>query len=283
MMCYFLLVMAMLNMGYGMEVQGHRGSRGTCPENTIPSFQAAIEAGADAVECDVLITRDVQPVVHHDFFLNPQLCTHLELIKDVSLAELKMLDVGRLINPRFPQQVPVPGTTVPTLGELLEFLKGKNVRLNLEIKRDPLHPEYVHSARESAEIIVETVRKSSMAEWVYYASFDPEVLLEVRKIDPQATISMLFEMEYWPDLEGSWVPFLMAMAGAVNAQMVSPDQALIASVDDLRALQQAGFRVILWTVNDATRWAELINMGVDGIITDYPQALNLFLDNVCIL
>ncbi len=283
----FFVMMGFFTLGNGMEIQGHRGSRGTTPENTLPSFQAALEAGVDAIECDLLITVDQQVVIHHDFFVNPGLCTYLDgstihstpLIRTVTLSELRRLDAGRLKHPKFSQQKTVPGTKIPSLEDLLTWLGNtKGLRLNLEIKRDPVFPDYTWSAKESAKIIVEKVERSGLSDRVYYSSFDPEVLAEVRLLDPQAVISFLFETKYWPDLDESWISFVIKTATSLKANMVSPDQVLLKEKVEVKALQEAGFRVVTWTVNEEKRCQELEKMGVDGVITDYPHRMIQFFD-----
>src|SRR6185312_12129838 len=103
-------------------VHGHRGARALRPENTIPAFEYAIAAGADALELDLAVTRDNVLVVSHDPVLHPPICTGPRagaIIRDLTLAELGEWDCGALQNPDFPRQTPIPGTSIPTLDEVL--------------------------------------------------------------------------------------------------------------------------------------------------------------------
>lgn len=266
------------------QVQGHRGARGTMPENTLPAFEAGIEAGVDAMEMDLLMTKDGEIVIHHDFLLNPELCTHADgsplsdspLIKDMTLAELKKLDCGQKTNHDFPRQQAVPGSTIPTLKEVIDLVKnhpkGKNVQLNLEIKADPCTPEATPPYAEVAKKIVQIVNENGFADRVYYSSFDFSALEEVRKLDEGATIGLLVEiptlLHAGVDPEG-WARYLMEEAAKVEASILSPDYELI-SADDINTLQEAGFLVIPWTVNDPETCRTLRRMGVNGVITDYP-------------
>lgn len=279
-----------------IEVQGHRGSRGHMPENTLPSFALAIEAGADVLELDLLVTKDGELIIHHDFYLNKELCTHLDgsavssapLIRSLPLAMIKQYDSGRKTNRNFPQQRSVPGTQIPTLQELFDFIKSsplpnaKKVRLNLEIKRDSHHPEWTIGAREFAKKVIDVVEKNGFVDRIGYSSFDPEVLQEIRKLDPNAKIGFLFEEETFPTFNRpdpqAGMKTLIAIASSFKADTISPDHVLL-KPEDVSIMKKSGFRVVAWTVNDPKRWAELIDMGVDGIITDFPDELIKFLDD----
>src|ERR1700709_578415 len=102
-------------------VHGHRGARGRRPENTLPAFRYAIEQGVDFLELDVAVTKDHVAVVSHDPLLHATICSGPQLgipIHTLTAAELRQYDCGAKKNPLFPDQVPVPGTTVPTLDEV---------------------------------------------------------------------------------------------------------------------------------------------------------------------
>jgi len=271
--------------GKTIQVQGHRGTRGTLPENTLPAFQSAIEAGADFLELDLLMTRDGHLVIYHDFFIHPERVCYLDgttvsspspLIYSLDLAQVKQFDCGRIANPLFPRQKPIPGTQIPTLEELFEMIHslsdphGKTISLNLEIKRDSRYPEYTPDSSVIVQTLFALVKKQGFSDRVYYSSFDPESLIEVRAQDPHAKIAFLKE----DDLVG-----MTNGAAFVKAESVSPEHILIRDKDHLQSLQKLGFKVILWTVNDPQRWEELIDMGVDGIITDYPADLIVFLQD----
>lgn len=269
--------------GKMIEVQGHRGSRGTMPENTVPAFEKAIAAGVDVLELDLLMTKDGKIVIYHDHYLNPDLICRLDgmpydsrssLLLSMTLAELKELDCGRKTNSRFPKQKSIPGMQIPTLEELFEMINtstdphAKTVRLNLEIKRDPFHPQETIAPSTMAKQLLHLVHTYGFEDRVYYSSFDPDSLKQIRTLSPQAKIAFL--------REGS-MEWLIDIAHWVQAETVSPEHILIHDADQIRSLQHMGFKVILWTVNDPQRWEELILMGVDGIITDYPEELIHFI------
>jgi len=273
----------MLLNGKTIEVQGHRGARGSLPENTLPAFARALESGADVLELDLLMTQDGKIVIYHDYFLNPELITYLDgsplpsfllLIHSLSFSQIQQFDCGRIANPLFPRQKPLAGTHIPALEDLFKMIHAsthphaKGVRLNLEIKREPHHPEYTASPLSLAKGVLDLVHKYGLEDRVYYSSFDPESLMQLRALNPNAKLAFLKE----GDLDG-----MIDVARMVNAEAVSPEHILIDNADDIHSLQRMGFKVILWTVNDPKRWDELIRMGVDGIITDYPEDLLYFI------
>jgi glycerophosphoryl diester phosphodiesterase len=260
-----------------IEVQGHRGARGIRLENTLPAFEAAIEAGVDFIELDLAVTKDGEWVIFHDFFINPYICTNSDgshisspppLIHSLSLSELKKFECKQ--NPLFPKQLSMKGIKIPTLQELLTMISNsshphaKKVQLNLEIKRDSNHPELTLPPAELAKTILDIVKENEFSNRVYYSSFDFEVLSELRKLDSEITIAYIKE----DDLE-----HFAEMALALKANIVSPEHILIHDANFVSSLKQLGLKVIVWTVNDGERMMELIELGVDGIITDYPEQM----------
>jgi len=269
------LLVSIMAEAKNVEIQGHRGARGDWPENTLPAFAAAIEAGADCLELDLLCTADGEIVIHHDYFANPNFCAYLDgssipvptsLIYSLTLEQVKQIDCGAKTNPRFPRQRAMPGTTIPTLGELLDMIANlshphaKKIRLNLEIKRKPGNPEYTPPPALFVERILQIVKKHNFSSRVYYSSFDPQILAEVRKQEPKAKLAFLFS------LEG-----LIDYARTLGVEIISPEHNLIQGKDTVTRLHQLGFKVVVWTVNDLPRASELISFGVDGLITDYPE------------
>ena len=274
---------------HSLEIQGHRGTRGTLPENTIPGFVAAIEAGVNGMEMDLLMTSDGQIVIHHEFFVNPTLCCYLDgteiqespLIKDMSLSDLKNLDCGTLTNPRFPNQQHLAGTLIPTLEELLVTINSmdhpnaKKVRLNLEVKAKPQTPHYLPSQEAIAQKIVQIVNGNGFEGRICYTSFDFEMLQQMRNADPSADLGLIFEeatLTYYGVDPNDWTGFIAKTATALNAKIAAPDFCLL-SASNIAALHEANLRVIPWTVNQQKDLTQLVEMGVDGIITDYPEKM----------
>ncbi len=269
-----------------LEIQGHRGARGQFPENTLPAFMAAIEGGADTLELDLMLSSDNTIVIYHDFALNSQLCTYLNgkplkqapLIAHLLLAEIKKIDCGSKQNPLFPKQVALKGIQIPTLKELLHVIRthplAQHVKLNLEIKINPYSTAEHPSRAFVAQKILAEVRASGLEDRVLYSSFDLEVLKEMRKLDPSAKLGFIFSSEWlqkkWLVKPENWLPFVVQSASQIRAEMLAVEHTLL-TAEHVEKLHASGFRVIPWTINDLKISQDLIEMGVDGIITDYPS------------
>jgi glycerophosphoryl diester phosphodiesterase len=281
---FLFLTCVMMSMceGKSIEVQGHRGARGIMLENTLPAFKSAIEIGVDELELDLVITKDGELVIFHDFFINPEICTNFDgtsvcfhgpLIYSLFLDQVKQFKYKQ--NQQFPRQVFIPETQIPTLQELFTMIltsshpHAKKIRLNLELKRDPNHPEYTPSASLFAKKVIDLVKENQFSKRVYYSSFDTELLSEVRKIDPEAMIGYLKE----GDLEG-----FIEKTIELKADIVSPEHILLTNADFVHFFKERGIKVIPWTINHTCRVMELVEMGVDGIITDYPEEVIKFLE-----
>lgn len=239
-------------------LEGHRGVQSLCPENTLHSFQKAIDLGVKWVELDLLCTSDGKIVIHHDFKIDGR------LVYSMSLEEIKKVDVGNKINPNFPEQKPLRGAKIPELAELFEM--GEKLFFNLEIKSHPYHPEYTPPLDFLAEKIVEIVYQYGFQDRLYYSSFNPAALLAIRKIEPSSIIALL----YAKGLGENWLMPLAKGCIDLKAQIVSPLHTLVNdSVIDM--FKKEGIKVIPWTVNDKQRFDELVKLGVSGIISDYPH------------
>lgn len=285
------------NGAQALLVQGHRGARALMPENTIPSFDSAIKARAHVLELDLLLTSDQECVIHHDYFINKNLCTYLDgspieeapLVKNLTLAEVRQIDAGGQLNPTFTKQAFIPKTPIPTLTELFEWIRNsphpeaKTIHLNLEIKRDPRSPHFSETPEVLAAKIVDLVEKNGFSDRVYYSSFDPEALAAFRKKSPNANLGLIFNEESLKaanplDLNKG-LDLLLQLASSLKVKILSPDHILLGELINVGSLQNKGFHVIPWTVNESKRWKELTEMNVDGIITDDPEELIRWLEN----
>lgn len=247
-----------------IEVHGHRGSRGTLPENTIPAFQEALAAGADYFELDIHLSSDAIPVVFHDPSLDGK------PVQRMTAAELQARDVGAVANPKFPRQKAVPGTHPPTLDETLAWLAGASSSLgvNIEMKIESVAPDPLPDPVKFTRLTLELVKKHGLVRRTLFQSFDFRPLREAKRLIPELRLSCLFEKS----------ADFASEAVAVGAQAVGPffrllDERIIA---DCHA---RGLKVIPWTVNEPADWEWLLKIGVDGIITDYPRDLVTFLSD----
>ena len=286
-----------------IEVQGHRGARGLLPENTIPGFERAIELGVDTLELDLGMIRDAVPVVHHDRALNPDrtrgaggawLTPPGPLLRTLRLAELAGFDVGRAAPggetaERFPEQAPRDGTRIPTLADVLALGKrpgAGGLRFNVETKLSPLAPEETADPREFARAVVAELRAAGMLDRADLQSFDWRTLREARALAPGLSTACLTVEQPWEDnlLRGRpgpspWTAGLDVDAfGGSTPRLVKAAGCAVWSPyhRDLtgEALAEAhalGLRVVVWTVNEAADMLALARLGVDGIISDYPD------------
>ncbi len=267
-----------------IEVHGHRGARAMRPENTLPAFEYAIEAGADVLEFDLTVTKDDQILVTHDLEINPEICLapggkkiegkHGPAIRSLTLAEAQAYDCGTLINSKFPKQTPVPGTRMPTLAQVFQMVKdSKNpnaarVQFNIETKIVPTRPDLSPEPAPFVRQILAIVDHFGMRNRVILQSFDHRTLVEAKKIAPKLRTSALVSDNFMAD----WV----GLARAARADFISPDSDWIdrPTVDKLHA---AGVKVAPWTVNDAEGWDRMVKLGADAVITDDPAGLITYL------
>ena len=292
---------------HAIEIQGHRGARGLLPENTIPAFERAIELGVDVLELDLGMTRDGVPVVHHDRALDPD-CTRDAagawlappgpFVNTLDLAALSEFDVGRVapgskVAKRFPEQVPRDGTRIPTLAQVLALGKrpgAGTVRFNIETKVTPMAPEETASLEEFARAVVAVLRSEGMLDRADLQSFDWRVLHEARKLAPDlSTVCLTAEQSRHDNIlrgrpgPSPWTAGLdiEAFDGSVPRMVEAAGCAVWSpyyrdlTEDALTEARALGLKVVVWTVNEVEEMLALARLGVDGIITDYPdRALN---------
>ena len=287
------------------DLQGHRGARGLAPENTLAAFRTALAIGVSTLETDLAITKDDVVVISHDPLLNPDLVRGIDgkwtaspgpPIRTLTLAELKQYDIGRL-NPagryaqQFPEQKSADGERFPTLAELFAAV-GPDVRFNIEIKTDPIKPELTADPTTFARLAIAAIRAASAQSRTTLQSFDWRALIEVRRLAPDIPTSCLTiesssmdtvgrasaQPSPWLaglDLaaQGGSVPRLAQQAGCT---VWSPFWRNV-TAENIKEAQGLGLKVIPWTVNIPAEMTRLIDLGVDGLITDYPDRAKLVL------
>jgi glycerophosphoryl diester phosphodiesterase len=292
-------------MPSSFDLQGHRGARGLHPENSLPGFEGAIALGVTTLEMDVGMTRDGVLVVHHDRRLDPDRTrgpdgAWLEgpgpALVELDFEDLQGYDVGRLrpdskYARRFPEQAGLDGVTVPPLEAVLarvEALSGGTMRYNIETKISPLAPGESPTPEDLAAALVAAIGTAGVAGRTTVQSFDWRTLKEVQDLAPGIATAYLTAEQNWLDniergkpgtspwtagldvdaFEGS-VPRLIEQAGG---QVWSPYYRDLREAD-LREARRLGLKVVPYTVNDPADMAALIERGIDGIITDYPDRL----------
>jgi glycerophosphoryl diester phosphodiesterase len=266
----FVPLMAIAATTPRIAVHGHRGARAVLPENTMPAFEHAIEAGVDFLELDLAVTKDDVLVVSHDPVLNPAICRSPgggTVIRELTLAELRRWDCGSMRNPEFPDQRPVPGTRVPTLDEVLSLAPRGSFRFNIETKISPDKAQYTPSPERFAELLLAGIRKRHLEDRVMVQSFDYRTLRAMKRLAPGIRLSALF---------GEDGRDFAAIARDAGSDMVSPHQHLV-TPEKVAAAHAGGLTVHAWTANKPEEWDRLISAGVDGIITDDPAELGRYL------
>lgn len=283
-MKYLLLLGIVLGTNLGeskMIVHGHRGSRAVKPENTLAAMAEALRVGADVLEMDLVITKDKIPVLSHERVINKDICQYedgrpvKESIPFISLTlkEVKKFDCGTKKNLKFPKQIPVPGEKIPTLEEVFQLVQNskeasaKKVEFNIETKIEVDHPDLSPPPEEFAKLVLEVIRKFNMKDRVILQSFDFRTLRAARAEMPDLRTSTLVE---------GFFSNVIKIAREEKPQFMSPDFSLL-SAKKVSELQGMGVKVVPWTLNKESEWRNAVSWGVDGIITDDPEALIYYL------
>ena len=284
------------------DLQGHRGARGLAAENTLPGFALALSLGVNTLETDIAITRDGVLLISHDPALNPDitrgpdgqfLAARGPVIWLTDFAELQRYDVGRLkpgtrYAAQYPDQQPSDGARLPTLDELFALVKASGntqVRLALEIKTRPDTPDETMAPEPFARALVEAVRQAGMAERTTILSFDWRALQAVQKLAPEIGTVYLSIQQRSSDNIGAGRPGASPWtAGLAHAEHGSVPKMIKASggriwssfhgdldAAKVKEAQALGLSVLAWTVNDTAQIARLMDLGVDGIVTDRPD------------
>ena len=267
-----------------IEVHGHRGARARFPENSLPAFEYAISIGVDFIELDLGVTADNQLVINHDPHVDLTRCQlegaatpngetppsgHGPLLHSLTLDEIRKYDCGSMPKKDFPMQRAVPGTRLITLEQLFQWLQesklpgAKSVRFNIETKSNPDRENDPIPPKAFATLLLQTLVRFNMKSRVVIESFDYRTLAALRELDPQIPLSALTNARF-----GNSV----SIAKSTGAEVLSPYWDL-PSRENVRALHELGVKVLPWTPNDPCQWDHLIALGVDGIITDDPEAL----------
>jgi glycerophosphoryl diester phosphodiesterase len=259
---------------------GHRGARGIAPENSILSFQKALEYPISGVEWDVVVNKDKELVISHEPYFKPSIC-QADNISDAQLktyniyrmtqAEIEKFDCGTKYNPNFPEQLKTLSTK-PTFKEVVQQINFQDKTILFEIKSEK--KEYGISQpfpEEFARIILDEVNLSGLKENIYFMSFDPNILNAIYCQDStfrfiyltykpfKSVNKFLSHCTFKPYALGMYFPTITKGKGY--------------------ALSRKGVKLFAWTVNNKEQTMDLIQKGVDGIITDFPDRINENLTN----
>ena len=273
-----------------IDVQGHRGCRGVLPENTVEGFVKALEVGVTTLEMDVVISKDKKVVVSHEPYFAHEISTAPDgttitegnekqhNIYQLTYDEIKRYDVGLKEHRGFPSQKKIPAYK-PLLSQVLKESEAyvdrtglKKPHYNIEIKRKPEEDSEFHPpVDEFTKLVVQEVYALDISERVIIQSFDMESLQYVKQIAPDLRTALLIEND------NAFRQNIMELG--YTPDIYSPDFKLVSS-DLVMACKDQGVLLIPWTVNEKDDMLRMIQLQVDGIITDYPEELIELIDQM---
>jgi glycerophosphoryl diester phosphodiesterase len=266
----------------GFDWQGHRGCRGLRPENSIPAFVHALEyPQVVTLELDLAVSKDRQLIVSHEPWFNEAICrppsgdsitkanAEKYLIYQMTAAEIKGWNCGSWGNPRFAQQKKLP-VHKPTLREVVNAVKAaapaqRTIRWNIEIKSQPDYDGVrTPPIEEFVALVLAEVRALGIEQQCCIQSFDKRPLQIIHREAPDMTLAYLID-------NARSVSYNLEQLG-FTPQIYSPYY-LTVTKKMVRGCHRSDMRIIPWTVNDVSAMRRLIGLGVDGIITDYPNLI----------
>lgn len=235
-------------------VAGHRGGKDGAPENTMPAFELALQSKVDFIETDLQLTSDGVPVLMHDFTLD-RTTDGSGPVWNTTWKQLKTLDAGSWFD------VAYAGTRVPRLEDLLDIVRPSDKRVILELKGS--------WNDEQLRPVVDEIRSHGLQERVMIAGFDITSLAAAERMGAEIQRVIIIH-----DVVGD-PAVLAATCGAVA--IVTSKEFLLADPEAVERVHDAGLGIMIYTLNSSKTWSEAIALGVDGIITDKPLELDLWL------
>ncbi|GGP37572.1 putative glycerophosphoryl diester phosphodiesterase precursor (GlpQ) [Saccharothrix coeruleofusca] len=293
------------------DLQAHRGGIGLTVESTLAAFDKALAVGVTTLELDVQITEDGREVVTHDRKTNPAKCVDTapafpgdpdfpyagKYVKDLTFAQVRTLDCGSRRWSQYPDQELSPGARMPTLAEVFALVRAHrawDVKFNIETKVEAAAPHETAPRERFVEVTAREIRKSGFSRNVTIQSFDWGTLMLWRKAEPRLPLVALTQPEFlrpgspWTgglelaDFGGSVVRAVKSFGASAlspvhgnpqNGAVNDPNYVPFTTKALVDEAHRAGLKVVPWTVNDVATMHKLIDDGVDGIITDYPDRL----------
>jgi glycerophosphoryl diester phosphodiesterase len=263
--------------------EGHRGARGYMPENTIAAMKKGVDMGANVIEVDVYITRDAQVLIAHDPYVNRSISTIPGLNEisadsakaytwhQMNYADIRKIDVGMKGNSTFPQQAK-QAAYMPLLGELIDSVEAytrsgkKPVIYNIEIKSNPKFDGiYQPDASTIVRSVMEIVKSKNIGDRFYLQSFDKRQIQEVHKSYPSVVTAYLVDSKIM-----SVDQHLQDLG--YTPEIYSPHYKLV-TAQTVADCKKNNMKLVPWTVNTKNEIDSLITLGVNGIITDYPDLI----------
>ena len=233
-----------------VQIFAHRGFSGYYPENTMLAFQkVAEETVADGIELDIQLTKDGEIVIMHDEMLD-RTTNCSGWLKDHTLEELKMLSVGVNVKGFFPRQ------TIPTLREYFTWLKTTKLITNIELKTSYFEYEGIE------EKLIAMVKEFGLEDQIWYSSFNHYTVARIKKLMPEAKCGLLTD---------TWLMNIGEYAASQGAASVNARTYFCAKEGVAADLHAHNIALQAWTPNDAEMMQELLDAGVDVLITNYPD------------
>lgn len=276
-----LFLLSTVSFPQSFDLQGNRGCRGMMPENTIPGFLLAADLGVQTIQLDVVVSSDKKCVVSHEPFFNSKFSrkpdsTQVLISEEDSLnifemdyAEIEKYDVGILGNPDFPGQEKISAVKpllIDAINQIENHIRSKSlakITYNIELKSDPEYDgKFNPSPKEFVSLVYHELLNLDVLDRVTISSFDQRILQEMKELDGSIKLSLLVSnidgveknlkrLGFTPDTYSIYFRLL-------NEGM-------------MREIRRNGMKVIVWTVNDEADYQHMIKLGVDGIITDFPD------------
>ncbi|WP_337766828.1 glycerophosphodiester phosphodiesterase [Phascolarctobacterium succinatutens] len=233
-----------------VQIFAHRGFSGYYPENTMLAFKkVAEETVADGIELDIQLTKDGEIVIMHDEMLD-RTTNGSGWLKDHTLEELKMLSVGVNVKGFFPRQ------TIPTLREYFTWLKTTKLITNIELKTSYFEYEGIE------EKLIAMVKEFGLEDQIWYSSFNHYTVARIKKLMPEAKCGLLTD---------TWLMNIGEYAASQGAASVNARTYFCAKEGVAADLHAHNIALQAWTPNDAEMMQELVDAGVDVLITNYPD------------
>ena len=293
-----------LAIAIAIDIQGHRGTRGLLPENTLPAFARALSIGVTTLELDCAITQDGIVVVSHDSTLNPDITRDAggqwlkradQAISQLTFDELQRYDVGRIdplsaYRARYPRQQPMDGTRMPRLEDVFALARKAGndvVRFSIETKISPLHPQRTLTPAAFAKALISIIKNNNLEHRAVVQSFDWRTLAVVQQEAPEIKTVYLSAQQSFMDnilahaASSPWnagrhvsqfggsIPRMVKAAGGAVWSPYFGD----VNTTAIKEAQSLGLAVVVWTVNSEADMRRMMALGVDGIISDYPDVL----------
>lgn len=285
-----------------IDLQGHRGARGLLAENTLPSFALALQMGVTTLELDVVVTQDDVLVISHDPALNPDITRDAQGrflsskgadIRQLTFEQLQSYDVGRIkpatrYSQTFSAQKDLDGIRIPRLKDLFELVKAQGntqVKFAIETKITPQRPDQTPDPERFVQLLLKDIKDHGMSERVQILSFDWRTLQAVQKNAPgMPTVYITAQLPTLDNLgikagqPSDWTAgFQHAQHGSVPKMIKAAGGTHWSSfwreldAQKVREAQSLGLKVLAWTVNDRQSMGQMLDLGVDGLVTDRPD------------